>query len=244
MCGDVTITTQPFSFPNSARRVQESLLANVERHCLLWLARHTPAVIHSDHLTLLGFIAMILAGAYYTLARLWPPALLLVSVCLAVNWLGDSLDGTLARYRNRQRPRYGFYVDHVVDAFSAVFLLGGLALSGYMSERVAFGMLVCFLLLAIDAYLATYSLGVFRLSIGKFGPTEMRILLAAGNYFAWRNPSVVFFGRERLFFDAAGLVAIPCMVAFLLVSVVRNTMALYRLEAQVPPGEPLDTRAG
>src|SRR5262249_35808478 len=93
-----------------AARVQESLLAEIERRTLAWLSDRMPARVNPDHLTLIGFAAMFLAGASYGAARWWPPSLLLVNVWLAVNWFGDSLDGTLARARNRQRPRYGFYV--------------------------------------------------------------------------------------------------------------------------------------
>src|ERR1700739_3147101 len=114
-----------------ARRIQQSFLATAEKKTLLWLAARTPPWINSDHLTLIGLLAMAGAGAGYWWSKSNPVWLMLVVVCLALNWLGDSLDGTLARYRNQCRPRYGFYVDHIVDAFSAFFLLGGLALSGY-----------------------------------------------------------------------------------------------------------------
>ncbi|MGH9782908.1 MAG: CDP-alcohol phosphatidyltransferase family protein, partial [Terriglobia bacterium] len=116
---------QSLSGFRDAARCQESLLAGLEKKCLVWLARRMPAWVHPDHLTLLGFAAMFLGGASYALAAWWSPFLLLVNVWLAVNWFGDSLDGTLARVRNRQRPRYGFYVDHMVDSFGALFLIGG-----------------------------------------------------------------------------------------------------------------------
>src|SRR5436305_8007091 len=102
-----------------AKRIQQSVLAKLEKRTLFWLAALTPAWINSDHLTLLGLLSMAGAGAaYWWSATNWL-GLVLVVFCLALNWLGDSLDGTLARYRNHSRPRYGFYVDHVVDAFSA-----------------------------------------------------------------------------------------------------------------------------
>ncbi len=130
--------------------------------------------------------------------------LLLGIVFLALNWLGDSLDGTLARVRNCQRPRYGFYVDHIADTFAAFFLMGGLALSGYIHPAIAFGLLIAFLMLSIEAYLATYTLGQFQLSYWKFGPTEIRLLLAAGNLALLRWPTVessrhaiAFAGRRR-----------------------------------------------
>ena len=124
---------------NTPMHIREygGFLAGPEKKALLWLAQKTPRSIHSDHLTLLGLVAMLLAGASYWAASRNKFALIVVVLSLAANWLGDSLDGTLARVRNKLRPRYGFYVDHMVDAFGALFLLAGLALSGYMSERVA-----------------------------------------------------------------------------------------------------------
>lgn len=216
-----------------ARRVQESFLAPAERVCLNWLAKNTPAPVTSDHLTVLGLAAMMLAGFSYALASSYPAALHLASFWLAVNWLGDSLDGTLARYRQCQRPRYGFYVDHMVDAFGALFLLGGLALSGHMSPGVAGAMLVAFLLLSVDSYLATYTLGTFRISVWKFSPTEMRILLAIGNSYALAHPLVTLVGRRYLFFDVAGAIGCAGMAVVLLFSVFRNTAALYQQE-QLP----------
>src|SRR6202451_3141794 len=158
-------SAQPF---RNATRIQESITSGLERRALLWLAARMPPWVTSDQLTLLGFVAMLLAGASYLLARWHPVGLLLATVCLALNWFGDSLDGTLARARNRQRPRYGFYVDHMVDSFGAVALMGGLALSGYMHPYIAIGLLVAFLVLSIQSYLATYTLGEFQLSFWKF----------------------------------------------------------------------------
>ena len=213
-----------------AARIQQSLLATVERRCLVWLARWLPAWVKPDHLTALGFTAMILAGASYALARVWAPSLMVVNIWLAVNWFGDSLDGTLARVRQCQRPRYGFYVDHIIDSLGALFLIAGLALSGYMSGWVAVGLLLSFYLLSINAYLATYTLGAFHLSYWKFSPTEIRILLAAGNTVALLRPTVRLIPFHPRFFDVAGAIAIVSMVAGLAVSIARNTITLYRLE--------------
>lgn len=212
------------------QRVQMSLLAPLERKCLLWLAHRTPPWIHSDHLTLLGFLAMLLAGLSYWLARWNPLALLLVIFWLGVNWLGDSLDGTLARVRNRQRPRYGFYVDHVIDSFGAFLLVGGLALSGYMSPTVAGGVLIAYFMLCLEVYLATCALGTFRLSIAKLGPTELRILIAIGNLALWLRPTVRLLGQPYRLYDVAGVIGIVVIGLLLLVSVARNTLALYRAE--------------
>ena len=132
----------------SAERRQTSLLAPLERVCLNWFARKLPAWIKPDHLTLIGFSAMLIAGICYGIARWWAPALLIVNLCLAINWFGDSLDGTLARVRNKQRPRYGFYVDHIIDAFGILFVLCGLAVSGYMSLPVALAVLVVYFMIS------------------------------------------------------------------------------------------------
>src|SRR3954471_13383509 len=165
----------------NAVRVQESFLARAEKSALLWLAARMPQWVNSDHLTLLGFASLVGAGACYWLAR-WDRMWLLGGIIfLAINWFGDSLDGTLARYRNRQRPRYGFYVDHIVDAFGITFVLAGFGLSGYMSLPIAMGFLIAYFLVNIEIYLATYTLGVFKLSYGIMGPTEMRIVVCIGN---------------------------------------------------------------
>ena len=213
-----------------ATRAQLSLLAPLEMRVLLWLANRMPAWVTSDHLTVLGLLAMLLAGLSYWLARWNRYALLLVILWLALNWFGDSLDGTLARVRNKQRPRYGFYVDHVVDSFATLFLLGGLALSGYMSERVALGLLIVYFMLCIEVYLATYTLGTFRLSIAKFSPTELRILLAIGNLVLLVRPTVHIRGEPYLFFDVCGVIGIAGMGLMLVASIVKNTVALYRAE--------------
>ena len=152
----------------------------------------------------------------------------LVNVCIFLNWFGDSLDGTLARFRDCQRPRYGFYVDHIIDMFGALFLIGGLAWSGYMSERVAAGVLIAFFMLAINSYLAAYSLGVFKLSQWKLGPTEMRLLLMIGNIFLIYHPRA--YHRRYLLFDLGGVVAIIGMSIILVVLCVQHTYTLYQTE--------------
>jgi phosphatidylglycerophosphate synthase len=156
--------------------------------------------------------------------------LLVVILCLALNWLGDSLDGTLARFRNCPRPRYGFYVDHVVDAFSTLFLLGGLALSGYMSPWVALGLLIAYLMLLVEVCLASYTLGDFKISYFKMGPTELRILLSIGNLALLWKPMSHLAGHVYRLFDVGGTIGIAGMAVILMISVVRNTIKLYRKE--------------
>jgi archaetidylinositol phosphate synthase len=212
----------------AATRVQESFVAEGEKELMERLARMTPAWLNSDHFTLLGFLGQCMAGLCYAAAR-WNRYMLLAGIFfLAVNWFGDSLDGTLARVRHRQRPRYGFYVDHIADSIAAVFLMGGLAISGYAHPAVAVGMLVAFLMLSIEAYLASYTLGEFRLSYWKFGPTEIRMLLAVGNLALLRWPRVL--GGRWLLFDVGGVVAIVGMSLMFVSFAVRHTVALYREE--------------
>jgi phosphatidylglycerophosphate synthase len=213
-----------------AKRTQQSFLANLEKKALLWMAARTPGWINSDHLTILGLAAMAGAGLSYWWARSNRVGLLLVIVCLTVNWLGDSLDGTLARFRNCCRPRYGFYVDHIVDAFSALFLLGGLALSGYMSPGIALGLLVAYLMLSVEIYLASYTLGDFKISYFKMGPTELRLLLCIGNVaLLWKSMAHLA-GRAYRIFDIGGAMGISGMLLILCISVVTNTARLYRRE--------------
>lgn len=219
----------PEKFQDPARD-QSSLLAPIEKKLLIWLAHRMPACINSDHLTLIGFVAMAMAGLCYWLARWNRLALLAVIFWLAVNWFGDSLDGTLARVRNRLRPRYGFYVDHVTDAFGTTFLLLGMAFSGYMAEWVGLGLLIVYLMLSIQSYLATHALGTFQLSFWKFSPTELRVLLAIGNVALLFHPMAKLFGREYRLFDVGGVIGIIGMALMLIVASIRNTRALYNAE--------------
>jgi phosphatidylglycerophosphate synthase len=216
------------------RRIQQSWVADGEKWALLRLAARTPEWIGPDHLTALGLVAQIGAGICYGLAASNKYALLGVIACLALNWLGDSLDGTLARVRNRQRPRYGFYVDHMTDSFGAVALMGGLAISGYMSPEVAIGLLIGFLMLSLQSYLATHTLGEFRLSFWRFGPTELRILLAIGNGVVLWKPRVLFLGRQYRLFDVGGTIGLIGMTLILIFFTAQNTVRLYR-EARIEP---------
>ena len=222
-------TKKPAPF-RDALRLQDSFTAAAERKALAWLAARIPARVNSDHLTLLGFIAMFLAGASYALARSHRAGLPLATLFLALNWFGDSLDGTLARLRNRQRPRYGFYVDHMIDTFGGFFLMAGLAISGFIDWRIALGMFVAFLMLSVEVYLAAYTVGTFQLSFAKFGPTEIRILLALGNLRLWLHPDERILGSPYRIFDVGGIIAMGGMMLMLVCSTILNTVKLYRAE--------------
>ena len=218
---------------NVSAHIRENggLLAVPEKKALLWLAQKMPRRIHSDHLTLLGLISMMIAGASFWAASRNKFALILVVVALAANWLGDSLDGTLARVRNCQRPRYGYYVDHVIDLFGTAALLGGLAFSGYMNHTIAAMLLAAFALVEAEVFLATYVQQIFRLSCFCFGPTELRVILAVGTLYLLHSPWVRLAGRGPFrLFDVGGVVAIAGLLAAFVYSAVRNTRQLYRAE--------------
>jgi phosphatidylglycerophosphate synthase len=215
---------------HAARRVNQALTASMEKRALQWMAERAPGWLTSDQLTLLGFCAQVGAGVFYALSRYRIDALLLVILCLALNWVGDSLDGTLARVRRQERPRYGFYVDHMADIFGSAALMGGLGFSGFVHWQTAVTLLVAFLLLSSESYLATYSLGRFQLSQGVFGPTEIRILLVIGNLALLHSRSASLFGHRMMLFDVGGAIAAVVMLAMALLVTLRHTAELYRQE--------------
>jgi archaetidylinositol phosphate synthase len=220
-------TTTTFA---SAQRVNRSLTASVEKKALTWMAERSPSWVTSDRLTALGLLAQIGAGVFYALSRYSNLALLGVIACLVLNWFGDSMDGTLARVRNQQRPRYGFYVDHMVDIFGATALMGGLGFSGLVHWEVAVAMLVGFLLLSAESYLATYTLSCFQMSQGIFGPTEIRILLIIGNLALLHNRYAKLMGHRYLLFDVGGTIAAVVMLGMAIAIAARHTAELYRQE--------------
>jgi archaetidylinositol phosphate synthase len=211
-------------------RVHGSLLAAGEKRVLIWIAERLPRWVNSDHLTGLGAAGMLGAGLGYALSPHWRPALLLVVFFLLVNWFGDSLDGTLARVRRHERPRYGFYIDHVLDAVGILLLIGGLLAGGYVSLLPAAAFLLAYYLLTIEIALATHALGVFRISYWKFGPTELRILLAIGTLQLLDSPWSTIAGHHLLLFDIGTAIGAGALLVTFAVSAISNTRKLYALE--------------
>ena len=220
----------PTTAYKEAVRVHTSVLAGVEKRCLVWMAKRLPSFINSDHLTTLAGLAMLGAGVCYAIGPASKTAMFVAVGMLVLNWFGDSLDGTLARVRHHERPRYGFYVDHVLDAVGVLFLAGGFALGGFMSPLVAAGFAIAYYLLTIEIALATHAVGTFRISFWKFGPTELRILLAIGTFQLLKSPFVTVFGERVLLFDLSGVIAIVALLATFVTSAVRNGRLLYELE--------------
>ncbi len=159
------------------QRVNNILLAPLERPTLQWLAAHMPAWINPDILTGIGILGAVIIFFSYWLSNQTPAFLWLASLGFVINWFGDSLDGNLARYRQIERPKYGFFVDHTVDSFNEVLIVIGLGLSPYVTFSIACLGLIGYLLMSILVYIRTYVSGVFQLSYGKFGPTEVRVIL-------------------------------------------------------------------
>ena len=205
-------------------RDKRFLLAAPEARALTAIARRLPGWVKPDHLTALGVLAAIGIAAAYVLSNgdtLW---LWAASGLLVVHWLGDSLDGTLARVRKSERPRYGYYLDHLVDAFATAAIGIGLGLSPYMLLAVGLAIVVAYLILSINTYLETHACGVFTLGYGRFGPTEARLILVAVNTLL----AVGLIGNGLL--DLLGIGLAAAMIAALIGRAGRNLKRLAELE--------------
>jgi phosphatidylglycerophosphate synthase len=210
-------------------RQHNSILAAAEKRALIWMATRLPRWVNSDHLSGLGLASMAGAGLAFVLAASDPVAgASLVVLCLVLNWFGDSLDGTLARVRDQQRPRYGYYVDHVIDLAGTAMLFAGLAASGYMSPAIAALVVAAYFMVSAETYLATHSRGVFNMAFLGVGPTELRILLAAGALALVHTPMVSPFGVGPVaLWDLGGVIGSIGLIGAFVVSSARNTRALY-----------------
>jgi archaetidylinositol phosphate synthase len=174
------------------KRVNDILLGPLERPALKWLANHLPAWITPDICTSIGVLGSIIIMVSYILTGLNHNFLWLASLGFVVNWFGDSLDGTLARFRGIERPIYGFFIDHVVDAVNEVMIFLGLGMTHYIRFDIACLTLVAYLLLSVLVYVRTSVMGEFRISYGRLGPTEVRVIAIL------LNTSMYFFGPHSL----------------------------------------------
>jgi phosphatidylglycerophosphate synthase len=224
---------------SDAKRELTFLLAEPERRLLRKIAVRLPAWVTSDQLTAVGVLAATGAGVAYALSGLHAGWLWVASAMLVFNWFGDSLDGTLARVRFAERPRYGYYLDHVVDAYATAAIGIGLGLSPYVSLGVALGLVVVYLVLSINVYLESAVFGAFRLGYGRLGPTEVRLILIAVNAGLALHRSVPGLDALpiRLVADAVLAAAALAMLAVLAARFARNLRNLARLEP-AQPGSP------
>ncbi len=216
----------------TAPRTKTFLLARPEARVLEWIAPRLPRWVMPDHLTILGVVAAFGIAAAYALSNRDPVWLWAASGLLVVHWLGDSLDGTLARVRRTERPRYGYYLDHLVDAIATVVIGVGLGLSPHMLLACGLVIVVAYLVLSINTYLETSTLGVFSLGYGRLGPTEARLGLIAVNLALAVGvvPSFTVAGLGLGVLDVLGLALVTLMLGGLAVRVSKNLRELARLE--------------
>jgi len=217
----------------SHRRVNDILLGPLERPTLKWLAAHMPDWVTPDVCTLIGALGALLSGISYILSNYTGNFLWLASLGFVINWFGDSLDGTLARYRKIERPIFGFFVDHIIDAFSVTVIILGLGLSPYVSFDIACLALIAYLLMCVLVFVRTSAIGEFKISYGKLGPTEVRvliILLSVWMYFGGEQTSSVRIGAfDPITFTPydiiVGVVAL-LMLGFFVVTAVKDALQL------------------
>jgi archaetidylinositol phosphate synthase len=216
----------------TATREKTFLLARPETRVLEWIARRLPRWVMPDHLTALGVLAALGIAAAYALSNRDAAWLWAASGLLVAHWLGDSLDGTLARVRRTERPRYGYYLDHLVDAIATALIGLGLGLSPHMLLVTGLVIVVAYLVLSINTYLETQALGVFSLGYGRLGPTEARLALVALNTVLALGlaPAVTIAGLGVTVLDAAGLVLAALMLVVMAVRAARNLRELARRE--------------
>jgi phosphatidylglycerophosphate synthase len=223
------------------RRLYGFALARFEAWALPRLAAALPERVMPDHLTGLGLLASTGIAVAYMLTNRDPAWLWAASALLVVQWYGDSLDGTLARYRRIERPRYGFYLDHLTDAYSTLAIGIGLGFSPYMLLSVGLAISIAYLLLSVNVYLETHVFGEFKLGHGIVGPTEARVLLIALNTGAAVLGPMRFYVEEVPFtpYDVLGLLGVAGMVVLLLTRASGNLKSLAVLE---PPGRKRDVQ--
>ena len=215
---------------DSHTRVNDILLGPLERPALAWLAANMPPWVNPDILTVIGILGSVVIFVGYVLSDLAPAFLWLATLGFFINWFGDSLDGTLARYRKIERPKYGFFVDHTVDAFGQFLIFAGLGLSPYVTFEYALLALIGYLLVSVYVYVDTYVTGVFKISYGKFGPTEIRAIAVLANiiFFFWGTPVITIGDREIALFDLLVLGVAIVLILIYSISTVRRARELAR----------------
>ena len=206
--------------PFRVLRIQTNVVARRERQLLTWLCAQLPAWVTSDRLTALSVAGAALVFVSYVLSRAMPGLLWLASLGLLLNWFGDSLDGSLARYRSMERPIYGYFLDHTIDAINNLLIMAGLGFTLHVRMDVALFALVGYYLLCIYVFISNHLSGVFQLSFLGFGPTELRLCLIAINTWMFFAGHVgARFGNE--FFSAYDALLLLAGAVFTIIFVVR-----------------------
>ncbi len=193
-----------------SERIQSSILSEVEKSALVWLANRQPRWVTSDMLTFVGVIGAVICAIGYALSKYDLMWLWLASFGLMVNWYGDSLDGTLARTRNAQRPVYGFFIDHSLDAITICIMCIGAGFSPVFRMEIAMLLLIGYLVLSVYTYICTIIKDEFRLTYGGvFGPTELRLVIIILNtivmYTNWIEINFKFYHYVFGIYDIVGI---------------------------------------
>jgi phosphatidylglycerophosphate synthase len=211
-------------------RVIDTFTGWLERRILHWLVARLPGWVTPDMLTFLGLVGAITVSASYLLCGKAPGLLWLACLGFVINWFGDSLDGTLARYRRIERPRYGFFVDHSVDAVCTTLIFYGLSVTAFMRFDIAMVALVGYLLLTIYTCLSTYAVDEFKISYAYLGPTEIRLIAVICGIVTYINPQRFVhlpFG-DYTFFELIMLALIVLFYSAFILSTVGQTTRLAR----------------
>lgn len=222
---------------NKHRRVNDILLGPLERPALKWLAAHMPAWVTPDTCTIIGVIGALGVAISYILSIYDRNFLWLASLGFVVHWFGDSLDGTLARYRHIERPIFGFFIDHTTDAFSGLVIFLGLGMTPYVNFNIACLTLIAYLLLCVLVFVRTSVVGEFKISYGKLGPTEIRvfaILLNTAMYFGGvRTFSLIFGPISQITFTPYDLIIAAIallLLCFFIVTATKETIRLAKAD--------------
>lgn len=218
----------------SHERVNDILLGPIERPALKWLAAHQPAWVNPDFMTGVGTLGAVIVFVGFVLSNVNKNFLWLASLGFFINWYGDSLDGTLARYRNIQKPKYGYFIDHTVDSFNEVLVFIGLGLSPYMRFDIASLLLISYLLVSIMVFIQTAVVGVFQISYVRLGPTELRLIAVLANtwVFLFGNPAVKLPLGSLSFYDLIGATLAALLLVVFIVSTLKQARKLAQEEEQ------------
>ncbi|MDE5840845.1 MAG: CDP-alcohol phosphatidyltransferase family protein [Muribaculaceae bacterium] len=222
----------------NAERIQTSILNKAEKKALTWLAERQPAWVTSDTLTYLGVVAAVLYAGFCWLACYNVNYFWASSFCLVLNWYGDSLDGTMARVRQTQRPKYGFFIDHSLDALTTCLFCIGLGLSPLMQLSISLFIMGGYLCMSIYTYLTTIVMGRFRLTYASLGPTEMRLIIIAVCilyiYLPLDNLSFDLFGTIWTPYDAIGAIVAAVLFLIYIVSLAKDLRQLAKIDPPKP----------
>ncbi len=220
-------------------RVNDIFFGPLERPALAWLCEHMPRWVTPDHLTLVGILAGFLIGVSYWLTNFDRNFLWLANLGFVLNWFGDSLDGNLARFRKTERPKYGYFVDHTVDAVTTSCICIGVGLSPFVGMVYALLDLSAYLTISILVYINTNVTGVFKISYGKFGPTEMRVIIMIINtaFFFGTNPMMVFGDHRIKLYDLVALIVATLIFLYFVFFAIKQARDLAKQEPARKPSQ-------